>query len=125
MDKASLRALIDSTVHVLGSMNENGGNMMIQNGKASYGTSATPFFSSVEVLQQSVDASQSYLSMSTRMLFELLPDTHLVLNPRSAGRYDFSPDLTRQLRDGSYFLEQEQEQSLGARVRSILSFRKK
>jgi len=123
MDKASLRVLLDSTVHVLGSMNDNGSNMMIQNGKASYGTSATPFFSSVEILQQSVDASQSYLSMPARTLFELLPDTHFVLNPRSAGRHDFSPELTKQLRDGNYFLEQEQ--SLGARVRSILSFRKK
>ena len=132
MDKTSLRALLDSTVHVLGDMNDDGSNLRIQNGKANYGTSATPIFSSVEILQQSVDASQNYLSMQARALFEFLPDMHFVLNPRSVGREVLSPELIKQLLDGSYFataLETVkpamQAQSLGSKLRSILGLSKK
>ena len=132
MDKTTLRALLDTTVHVLGDMNPDGSHLWIQNGQANYGTTATPIFSSVEVLQQSVDASQSYLSMPARALFELFPNTHFVLNPKSVGRFPLSPQLVKQLLDGSYFVTEPvppkpaiPAQNLGTKLRSILSLRQK
>jgi SseB protein N-terminal domain len=126
---AALRALLDANVHVLGDMDDDGGNLRIQNGKAHYGTSATPFFSSLDVLHQSVDFSQAYLSMPARTLFTLLPDVHFVLNPRSIDRQEFPREFVQQLLDGSYFAAPpsalpQGAQTLAAKLRSILSFRK-
>ncbi len=125
MSATALRALLDTNVHVLGDMNDDGSNVRIQNGRANYGTEATPFFSSVEILQQSVDSSQSYLTMSARALFEFSPQNHFVLNPRSIGRQEFTPSLVKQLLDGSYFAAEPETQSLGSKFRSILSLRNK
>ncbi len=129
---AALRALLDANVHVLGDMDDDGGNLRIQNGRAHYGTSATPFFSALDVLHQSVDFSQAYLSMPARTLFELLPSAHFVLNPRSIDRQEFSPEFIRQLLDGRYFAAaatpsppvQQGVQTMAARFKSILSLRK-
>ena len=129
---AALRALLDSNVHVLGDMDGDGSNIRIQNGKSHYGTTATPFFSSLDVLQQSVDFSQPYLSMPARTLFELIPKTNFVLNPRSVDRQEFSQEFIRQLLDGSYFASvqappssvQQAVQGIGSRFRSILSLHK-
>ncbi len=130
-DLAALRALLDANVHVLGDMDDDGGNLRIQNGKANYGTSATPFFSNLEILRQSVDFSQAYLSMPARTLFELFPSTHFVLNPRSIDRQEFSPEFIRQLLDGSYFATtqvppsaQQGAQTMGSKFRSIFGLRK-
>jgi hypothetical protein len=129
---AALRALLDANVHVLGDMDDDGGNLRIQNGKAHYGTSATPFFSSLDVLRQSVDFSQAYLSMPARTLFTLLPEVHFVLNPRSLDRQEFSREFVQQLLDGRYFSTtqtppsalQQGAQTMAAKFKSILSLRK-
>ena len=128
----ALRALLDANVHVLGDMDDDGGNLRIQNGRAHYGTSATPFFSSLDVLHQSVDFSQAYLSMPARTLFALLPEAHFVLNPRSIDRQEFPRELVQQLLDGSYFATtqappsalQQGAQTMAAKFKSILSLRK-
>lgn len=128
----ALRALLDANICVLGDMDDDGRNMRIQNGKANYASSATPFFSSVEVLRQSVDSSRSYLSMPARTLFELLPNTDFLLNPRSIDRQEFSRALVQQLLSGSYFAAvqtppsatQQGAQTMAAKFKSILSLRK-
>ncbi len=103
MSVAALRALLDANVHVLGDMDADGSLVLIQNGRAHYGTEATPMFSSADVLQASVDSSQTYLTMSTRDLFVMLPGATFVLDPRSSNRQEFSAELVKQLLDGSYF----------------------
>jgi SseB protein N-terminal domain len=131
-DATALRALLDGNVYVLGDMDDGGSNIRIQNGRAHYGTPATPFFSSVDILQQSVDSSQTYLAMPAKTLFELLPSTHFVLNPRSEDRREFSPAFIRQLLNGSYFAAAQTAsnaspqvaQTMAAKLRSILSLRK-
>ncbi len=111
---AALRTLLDTNVHVLGNMDDDGGNLRVQNGKAHYGTVATPFFSSLDVLQQSVDFSQAYLSMPARTLFELLPNTDFLLNPRSIDRQALPRELVQQLL---------KPQTMVAKFRSLLSLR--
>ena len=120
----ALRTLLDTNVHVLGNMDDDGGNLRIQNGKAHYGTAATPFFSSLDVLRQSVDFSQAYLSMPARTLFELLPNTDFLLNPRSIDRQAFPRELVQQLLNGLDVAATQAPQTMAARFKSILSLRK-
>jgi SseB protein N-terminal domain len=92
MDTSRLQSLLDTTIHALGVMSDDGGSIAFQNGLESYGTRAIPFFSSVEILAVSVDTSREYLSMPARGFFELTAGSHLVLNPRSPDRQEFTPE---------------------------------
>ena len=134
-EKPFWHTLLESDVFVLGSLEEAGAGMVaIQNGLASYGTSAIPFFSSYEVLEQSVDASRSYLTMPAKTLFELTLGAHYVLNPRSENRREFSANQIKDLLAGHLTKPAVaatvatpaavEEQNLGSRFRSILGLRK-
>jgi hypothetical protein len=96
MDTSRLQALLETNVHVLGALDSATGQVILQNGRESYGTSAIPFFSSVEILAESVDQSREYLSMPARGFFELMAGSHLVLNPRSPDRQEFTPEQVQQ-----------------------------
>jgi len=133
-EKSFWHALLESELLVLGDTDQNTGSVVIQNGLASYGTSAIPFFSSYEVLEQSVDASRSYLKMPAKTLFELTPGAHYVLNPRSENRREFSANQIKDLLAGHLTKPAvaatvatpaaAEEQNLGSRFRSILGLRK-
>ena len=94
MDTSGLRALLNTNVHVLGSVLDSG-QLLLQNGRASYGTPAIPFFTSTQILVDSVDAGQQCLSMPAKTFFDLTAGSRLVMNPKSPDRQEFSPEQVR------------------------------
>jgi hypothetical protein len=97
MDTSRLQALLETNVHVLGVMADGDGPIALQNGQQNYGTSAIPFFSSAELLADSINESREYLSMPARGFFELTAGSHLLLNPGSPDRQEFTPEQVQQV----------------------------
>src|SRR5215475_6249777 len=72
------RMLLNSTVYVLGSAGagegtvslEAGTRIGIQHWKKRDGTPVIPFFSSLEVLQKSIETERSYLALPAKSLLE-------------------------------------------------------
>jgi hypothetical protein len=56
----------------------------------SQGNAAIPFFSSVEVLQESIETEETYVQLGATELFELTIGTNLILNPVSDYSREFS-----------------------------------
>jgi hypothetical protein len=56
----------------------------------SKGNAAIPFFSSVEVLQESIETEETYVQLGATELFELTMGTNLILNPVSDYSREFS-----------------------------------
>lgn len=85
------KMLLVSTVYVLGDAGsgigqinlEAGSTVKIQHWEKQDGTPVIPFFSSLEVLQKSIDAEQSYFTLPARSLFEMTLGKNLMLNPKS------------------------------------------
>jgi hypothetical protein len=100
---AFLSTLLDSTVYFLGSANSIEGAADAQAGSAialvqwklSDGTSIVPFFTTLEILQQSIDTPQPFLALPCKTLFELTLGRTLVLNPKSEINKTLSPDDIR------------------------------
>lgn len=99
------RLLLDSNVYVLGSAGGGGGTLNLEAGSAipiqhwtkHDGTTAVPFFSSLETLQKSVDSVQRYLLLPVRSLFEITLGMNLVLNPKSPYGKEFAPEEIKHL----------------------------
>lgn len=65
------------------------------------GSFALPFFTSLEVLQKSIDYPVNYVCLPTRVLFEMTEGTVLILNPFSEFGKDFTPEEIRGLLSGA------------------------
>lgn len=95
-----LGMLLEATVYVLVPPNVNPGKTTLQTGdrvsfrawEKSDGTQAIPFFTSMDVLKQSVKEKEGYLGLPARDLFEITRGARLVLNPRSPYGKEFVPD---------------------------------
>lgn len=111
-----LRQLLESEIYVLGtsgSLGEGrttlaeGTQVQIQHWEKNDGSTAIPFFTSLAVLQQSIESEQSYIAMPARSLFELTQGTHLVLNPLSPYGKEFVPAEVAALLNGGVSSEPE------------------
>ncbi|WP_133493005.1 enhanced serine sensitivity protein SseB [Alcanivorax sp. 24] len=97
--------LLESTVYVLGTANGGEGQTTLEAGsqvnltqwEKQDGTSAIPFFSSLEVLRQGIEEEQSYLALTARSLFEMTEGATLYLNPRLPYGKEFVPEEVRGL----------------------------
>lgn len=69
-----------------------GSSVALQHWEKADGGPIIPFFSSLETLQASIEAEQSWLAMPARAFFELTQGAELVLNPMSAHGKEFVPD---------------------------------
>lgn len=117
MDTTGLRALLNTNVHVLGLMSDTG-QVVLQNGRASFGTPAIPFFTSTELLVAGVDAGQQCLSMSCKTFLELAAGNAVVQKPKSANRKDYSAADVRAA------LQAPSEPTLSNKVKSVFGFKK-
>jgi hypothetical protein len=64
------------------------------------GSTALPFFTSLEVLQKSIDYKVNYICLPARILFEMTEGTPLILNPFSEFGKDFTPEEVHGLLTG-------------------------
>ncbi|ELV8719731.1 enhanced serine sensitivity protein SseB [Vibrio vulnificus] len=71
---------------------EAGSKIQIQHWEKADGTPVIPFFSSLKVLQKSIDSEQSYLALPVRSLFEMTQGATLFLNPKSDYGKEFVPE---------------------------------
>ncbi len=101
--------LLDSLVYILGFTDdgedghetlEAGRSISIQHWERPDGVPVIPFFSSLAVVQESIDAEQSYIELPARALFEMTSGANLVLNPRSEFGKEFSPEEIAWLLEG-------------------------
>jgi hypothetical protein len=115
MDATGLRALLNTNVHVLGLMSDSG-QVLLQNGRASFGTPAIPFFTSPQLLVDAVDAGQQCLSMSCKTFLELAAGNPVVQNPKSSSRKDYTAADVRTA------LQPPSEPSLSNKVKSVFGF---
>lgn len=101
-----LKVLLDSTVYILGSAGEAGEGVLdlaagsevdIVSWEKEDGALVIPFFSSLQVLQKSIDIEQSYLMLPIKSLFEMTLGANLFLNPKSPYGKEFVPEEVRQL----------------------------
>ncbi|RLM26355.1 enhanced serine sensitivity protein SseB [Brenneria alni] len=97
--------LLEATVFVLGSSDDSddsddsdapgenilheGSHVQIQHWEKADGSSAIPFFSSLEALQMAVTEEQSFLALPARSLFEMTRGATLFLNPKLAYGKEF------------------------------------
>ncbi len=119
MDTERLRSLLNTNVHVLGVMTD-AGQVAFQNGRAHFGTTAIPFFTSIQILLDSVDAAQQCLSMPAQTFFDLTAGSRLVLNPKSPDRQEFSPEQVNAVMHPTV----DTSPTLTSKFRSVLGFRK-
>ena len=99
------KTLLNSPVYILGTTGtadglvnlEAGSNVSIAHWQKADGTSVIPFFSSLAMLQQSIDGEESYLELPARALFEMTQGAHLFLNPKSLYGKEFFPEEVRNL----------------------------
>lgn len=94
--------LLSSQIFVLGTTGapgtdgevnlEAGSKIQIQHWKKADGSPVIPFFSSLEVLQKSINSEESYLALPARSLFEMTQGATLFLNPKSDYRKEFVPE---------------------------------
>ena len=76
---------------------EAGNRVQIQHWQKPDGSAVIPFFSSLEVLKDSIEAEESYLALPARSLFEITLGATLVLNPRSNYGKEFVPEEVEHL----------------------------
>jgi SseB protein C-terminal domain/SseB protein N-terminal domain len=74
-----------------------GSTIEIQHWQKPDGSPVLPFFSSLEVLQKSIEAEESYLVLPVRSLFEMTLGATLFLNPKSDYGKEFVPHEVEQL----------------------------
>lgn len=101
--------LLNSTIYVLGNTGmpegykeeevtlKAGSNIQIQNWEKPDGSPVIPFFSSLEVLQKSIQSEDSYIALPARALFEMTLGAELFLNPRSDYGKEFLPEEVQHL----------------------------
>ncbi|MCC5812401.1 MAG: enhanced serine sensitivity protein SseB C-terminal domain-containing protein [Ectothiorhodospiraceae bacterium] len=103
---AFYRVLLESRVYVIGSGQsgspEGEQRVALQQWETPDGQAVIPFFTSLEVLRESIEDEEQVLGLSGRELFGLVGDMSLYLNPRSEHGQSFTPEevhslLTRQL----------------------------
>ncbi|PWC18775.1 enhanced serine sensitivity protein SseB [Brenneria corticis] len=102
--------LMEATVFVLGSADDGGeagekvlhagSNVQIQHWEKDDGSSAIPFFSSLEALQLAVTKEESFLALPARSLFELTLGATLFLNPRLPYGKEFLPQEVEHMLSG-------------------------
>lgn len=93
--------LLNSQVFLLGTTGEPstnaevnlaaGSKIQIQHWEKADGSPVIPFFSSLEVLQKSINSEESYLALPVRALFEMTQGATLILNPKSDYGKEFVP----------------------------------
>lgn len=76
---------------------EAGSEIHIQHWQRPDGVPVIPFFSSLEVLQKSIETEESYVALPARSLFEMTLGATLVLNPKSNYGKEFLPQEVEQL----------------------------
>ena len=96
------KILLDSQVFLLGTTGDSGidgevnleagSSIQIQHWEKADGSPVIPFFSSLEVLQKSIDTEESYLALPVRSLFEMTQGATLILNPKSDYGKEFVPE---------------------------------
>ena len=104
---AFCEALLEAEVFLLGASGQSNdeGQVMLQAGSQVHlqhwekadGSAVIPFFTSLEVLQQSIDEEQTFLALPVRVLFEMTLGATLVLNPKSDYGKEFVPAEVEQL----------------------------
>ncbi len=103
---AFYRVLLESRVYVIGSgqgaSTEGEQRVALQQWETPDGQAVIPFFTSLEVLRESIEDEEQVLGLSGRELFGLVGSMALYLNPRSEHGQSFTPEevhslLTRQL----------------------------
>ncbi|WP_409306549.1 enhanced serine sensitivity protein SseB [Pectobacterium sp. B1J-3] len=102
--------LMEATVFVLGRSDEDsvpgekilhaGSNVQIMHWEKADGSSAIPFFTSLEALQQAITEEQSFLSLPARSLFELTLGATLFLNPKLPYGKEFLPQEVEHMLSG-------------------------
>ncbi len=101
---AFYRVLLESRVYVIGSGPASGDHgeqrVALQQWETPDGEAVIPFFTSLEVLRESIDADEQVLGLSGRELFGLAKNMSLYLNPRSEDGQPFSPDEVTNLLTG-------------------------
>lgn len=113
--------LLGSIIYVIGDTGKNstesgkvdleaGSKINIHNWKMQDGSPVIPFFSSLGMLQESIDSELSYLALPSKSLFEMTLGTTLFLNPQSDYGKEFTPYEVEQL------LNHESSQKLIQRV---------
>ncbi len=68
-----------------------------------------PFFTSLQMLQQAIDADEPYLEMPTSALFQITMGAPLVLNPNSEFGMEFEPEDIAVLLDTDLMTNSEHE----------------
>lgn len=99
--------LLNSEIYILGTAGESaaegrvnletGSKVQIKNWEKQDGSPVIPFFSSLEVLQKSIQSEESYMALPARSLFEITLGATLVLNPKSDYGKEFLPNEIEQL----------------------------
>ncbi|MCC5856949.1 MAG: SseB family protein [Ectothiorhodospiraceae bacterium] len=101
---AFYRVLLESRVYVIGSGPDTaeGGEQRValQQWETPDGQAVIPFFTSLEVLRESIEEDEHVLGLSGRELFGLARNMSLYLNPRSEDGEPFSPDEVSNLLSG-------------------------
>lgn len=101
---AFYRVLLESRVYVIGSGPSTGEGgeqrVALQQWETPEGEAVIPFFTSLEVLRESIDDEEQVLGLSGRELFGLARNMSLYLNPRSEDGQPFSPDEVNNLLSG-------------------------
>lgn len=127
---AFFSALLEATVFVLGRADGDGeagettlptgSQVEIQHWEKEDGSSAIPFFSSLEALQRVITEEQPFLALPARSLFELTPGATLFLNPRLPYGKEFLPQEVEHLLSGEGYgfvqqrvIEEETQVRLG------------
>lgn len=121
--------LLESTVYVIGETDrsgeasgvanlEAGRKVSIQNWEKEDGSPIIPFFSSLEVLQKSIETEQSYLAIPARDFFSMTLGANLVLNPRSSYGKEFIPEEIQHLL--STGLSQEAQSRVAEKATKVL-----
>lgn len=103
--------LLDSEVYVLGTAGDGEGQTGLEPGSSvqiihwqlNDGTPVIPFFSSLEMLEKSIQQRQNYLRLKARDLFEMTRGMTLVLNPNQPHGKSFNQEEVAALLDGTLF----------------------
>lgn len=110
------KKLLQSDVFIIGrtqaggegeSRLDAGQSILIQNWQKADGVAVIPFFTSLEMLQRSIDQECTYIQIASRALFETTAGAILVLNPRSKFGKEFSPAEINSLLSGGLNIEPE------------------
>lgn len=102
--------LMDATVYILGSSDETeaqgtstlpvGSHVNIQHWEKPDGSTAIPFFSSLEALQMAITEEASFLALPAQSLFELTRGETLFLNPKLPYGKEFLPQEVEHMLSG-------------------------